>query len=134
MMLVQRLAPIFLVSGILLTTTAVQAAYHGASGGNRPETDGNPEGAASVTIHAPKDGSELQADQPVQISYQVTPGPKGDHVHLYVNGKEVAILRRLEGTHETSPLSAGRHELAIKVVNRAHVPIGVEALVTVDLF
>jgi hypothetical protein len=89
--------------------------------------------APSVTIHAPQDGAELATGEPVTLKYKVVPGPRGDHVHVYVNGGEVAILRELDGSYVVGPLGPGRHELAIKVVNRAHVPIGVESSVTVDV-
>ncbi len=89
--------------------------------------------AASVSIFTPVDGAEIDAGQPFTLKYQVSPGPKGDHVHLYINGTEVAILRKLEGSYRIAPLSEGRYELSVKVVNRAHVPIGVEASVNIDV-
>jgi len=89
--------------------------------------------AASVTINEPQDGAEVASGKPVTLKYQVVPGPQGDHVHVYVNGTEVAILRELTGSYTVGVLPAGRNELAIKVVNRAHVPIGVESSVTVNV-
>jgi hypothetical protein len=89
--------------------------------------------APSVIIQAPQDGAALAAGEPVELQYKVVPGPRGDHIHVYVDGAEVAILRELEGTYTVAPQGPGPHELAIKVVNRAHVPIGVESAVTVDM-
>ena len=80
----------------------------------------------SVKILSPADGAKLDAFEQNRISYEVVPGPKADHVHLYVDGKEVAILRELKGSHTLETLSPGKHELCVKVVNKAHVPIGVE--------
>lgn len=91
------------------------------------------EQAASVTISEPKDGAQLTAGGPVTLKYKVIPGPRGDHVHVYVDGEEVAILRELEGSYAVGSLTPGRHELAIKVVNRAHVPIGVESSIAVEV-
>jgi hypothetical protein len=87
----------------------------------------------SVTISSPEDGARLKAGQPITLSYRVLPGPQGDHVHVYVDGDEVAILRELEGNFVLDPLPLGRHELAIKVVNRGHVPIGVESAIHVEV-
>ena len=71
--------------------------------------------AASVTITSPKDGAKLKSGQPITLSYEVVTGPRGDHVHVYVDGDEVAILRELEGNFVLEPLPRGSHELAIKV-------------------
>ena len=88
----------------------------------------------SVTISAPTDGAKLDAMVQNKISYDVVPGPNGDHTHLYVDGKEVAILRQLKGTHTLESMAPGKHQLCVKVVNKAHTPIGVEKCigVTVD--
>lgn len=80
----------------------------------------------SVKILSPADGAKLDAFDQNRINYEVIPGPKADHVHLYVDGKEVAILRELKGSHTLETLAPGKHELCVKVVNKAHVPIGVE--------
>jgi hypothetical protein len=89
--------------------------------------------AASVTISEPQDGAQLNGGEQVALKYKVVPGPQGDHVHVYVDRREVAILRELEGRYALGPLTPGRHELAIKVVNRAHVPIGVESSIAVEV-
>lgn len=85
----------------------------------------------SVTIHAPADGATLDVMEQNRIDYEVAPGPGGDHVHLYVDGKEAAILRVLKGSYPLESLSPGRHELCVKVVNKNHTPIGVEKCIAV---
>lgn len=87
----------------------------------------------SVTISAPEDGATLDVMEQNQIAYSVTPGPKGDHVHVYVDDAEVDILRSLEGSYTLPSLEPGQRNLCIKVVNRAHVPIGVEDCVNVTV-
>ncbi len=91
-------------------------------------------GEPSVTISAPTDGAKLDAMAQNKITYDVVPGPSGDHTHLYVDGKEVAILRQLKGTHTLESMAPGKHQLCIKVVNKSHTPIGLEKCigVTVD--
>lgn len=85
----------------------------------------------AVTILSPQDGARLDAMAQNSISYKVEPGPRGDHVHLYVDGREAAILRRLEGSYTLPTLAAGERDICIKVVNKGHTPIGVEQCVTV---
>ncbi len=87
----------------------------------------------SVTISAPADGAKLDAMEQNKIVYDVVPGPKGDHTHLYVDGKEVAILRKLQGSHTLASLTPGQHAICIKVVNKAHTPIGVEKCIDVTV-
>lgn len=80
----------------------------------------------SVKLVSPIDGAMLDAPGPIQVVYEVVSGPKVDHVHLYVDGKETAVLREARGTHNLKPLSSGEHEVCIKAVTRAHVPTGLE--------
>lgn len=86
---------------------------------------------ASVKIASPVDGAKLDVMAQTKIVYEVSPGPGGDHTHLYVDGKEVAVLRQLKGSHAMETLSPGKHDICIKVVNKGHTPIGVEQCVKV---
>lgn len=88
---------------------------------------------ASVTISAPADGARLQAAADNRVAYEIVPGPKGDHSHLYIDGKEIAVLRELKGIAPLKALAAGPHEICVKVVNKNHTPIGVEKCVKVTV-
>jgi len=87
----------------------------------------------SVTITSPKDGAKLDVMNQNKIVYDVVPGPKGDHVHVYVDDKEVGILRQLKGSYTLESLSAGKHAICIKVVNKAHTPIGLQRCINVSV-
>lgn len=87
----------------------------------------------SVTITSPTEGQKLDVMAQNKIVYDVVPGPRGDHVHAYVDDKEVAVLRQMKGSYTFDTLSAGKHALCIKVVNKAHVPIGVQSCVNVEV-
>ena len=86
---------------------------------------------AYARIKFPPDGAKLDAMAQNRIDYEVNPGPRGDHIHLYVDNHEAAILRKLAGNHVLDTMAPGPHTLCIKVVNKAHVPIGVEQCVKV---
>lgn len=88
---------------------------------------------AFVKITSPADGAKLDAMAQNQVVYDVMPGPKGDHAHLYMDGKEAAILHQLKGSHALAALSPGKHDICIKVVNKGHTPIGVEQCVNVTV-
>ena len=65
---------------------------------------------ASVTISSPVDGAKVGTSEPVSVAYEVVPGPNGNHVHLYVDDSEIAVLRQLKGTTSASrsrPAEAG---------------------------
>jgi hypothetical protein len=86
-----------------------------------------------VVITSPKDGATVDMLDAPRLAYAVEPGPRGDHVHLYVDDEEVAILRKLKGDYPLETLSSGKRNLCVKVVNKAHVPIGVEQCIRVTV-
>ncbi|MEO6421965.1 MAG: hypothetical protein ABIR84_04590 [Candidatus Nitrotoga sp.] len=88
---------------------------------------------ASVTISSPPDGSKISRKSKIEVSYEVVPGPNGDHVHLYVDDKEAVVLRRLKGNHTVDSLDPGKHAICIKIVNKGHTPIGVQACTNVNI-
>ena len=88
---------------------------------------------ASARITSPLDGAKLDAMAQNKVVYEVIPGPKGDHVHLYVDNKEAAILRQLKGSHALETLAPGKHDICVKVVNKGHTPIGVEQCIKVTV-
>jgi hypothetical protein len=92
-----------------------------------------PAGDAYVTITAPADGASLEQKKPALLVYDVKPGPRGEHVHVYIDGREVGILRQLKGSYALRALAPGQRTVCIKVVNRAHVPIGVEQCIRVTV-
>lgn len=88
-----------------------------------------------MKIIAPADGARLERMKPTTLVYEVGRGPRSGHVHvhLYVDGKEVDILRQLKGSYILKALSPGERTVCVKVVNRAHVPIGVEQCIKVTV-
>ena len=88
--------------------------------------------SGSVKITSPADGSKLDPMVQNKLVYEVVPGPDGDHVHIYVDNKEVAILRQLKGSYALAALSPGPHDICVRVVNKSHTPIGVEQCVKVS--
>ena len=88
---------------------------------------------AAVKITAPAEGAQLAAMAQNQVVYEVMPGAMGDHSHLYVDNKEMAVLRQLKGSYTLAALTPGQHAICIKVVNKGHTPIGVEQCVKVNV-
>ena len=88
---------------------------------------------ASVIISSPVDSAKLSRTAQTKINYEVMPGPQGDHTHLYVDDKEVAVLRPLKGSHTLEALAPGKHEICIRIVSRGHTPIGVQQCIKVSV-
>jgi len=83
-----------------------------------------------VRITQPANGARLDAMDQNRLVYEVDPGPRGDHVHVYVDDREVGILRQLKGSYTLETLAPGERRICIRVVNKAHTPIGVQDCVT----
>ncbi|MDX1252638.1 MAG: hypothetical protein IDH49_10400 [Gammaproteobacteria bacterium] len=88
---------------------------------------------SGIKITSPADGDKVKASDPVHVIYEISPGPGGDHAHIYINDKEAGILRKLKSSYSLDPLPAGQHTICVKVVNRGHTPIGQESCVKVNV-
>src|SRR3972149_11867853 len=84
-----------------------------------------------IDIVSPVDGAKLDVMEQNKLDYSITPGGGGDHIHLYVDGKEAALLRQMKGSYTLESLAPGNHEICIKIVNKNHTPIGVERCIKV---
>lgn len=121
--------------GMLMAMSGVQAEGGMGYGTDKPmATDqGMDMAQASVTISAPPNGAMLAADQAVNVNYQATPGPKGNHVHLYLNGERVAVLRQLVGDYDLGTLKPGKHTISVEIVTSDHQHIGVGKEINVEV-
>ena len=84
---------------------------------------------SSVKILSPIDGTKVK--ETFTMNYDVTPGPGGDHIHMYVDGKQVDVIKKIKGQYAFKKLSTGNRELCIKIVDKGHTPIGVEKCIHV---
>lgn len=85
-----------------------------------------------LKILSPLDGAVFKEGESIPVKYAIKPWRGGDHSHIYVNHKEAGILRRKKATFTLSPLPAGEHSICLKVVNKAHAPIGQETCIKVS--
>jgi len=92
-----------------------------------------PAGASKVVISEPVDGAKIDAKAQIKLDYDITLGGDGDHAHLYVDDRRIAMLRRMKGSYMIFPLDPGIREICIKVVNSNHTPIGVNRCVKVTV-
>jgi hypothetical protein len=88
---------------------------------------------SKIEISSPADGAKLDAMVQNKLVYNVTLGPGGDHVHVYVDDAQVALLREMKGSYTMETLAPGNHEICIKIVNKNHTPIGVDRCIKVKV-
>lgn len=87
----------------------------------------------SIKIISPKDGEVLSSKEDIIIRYEMTPGPKGDHLHFYLNNGNAGLSRDKKGWFNMTKIRPGKHILTVRLVNKIHVPIGVEESVSVTV-
>jgi len=85
----------------------------------------------NLKILSPADGAVVKEGESIPVKYDIKPNRGGDHSHIYVDHKEAGILRRKKATFTLSPLPAGEHSICLKVVNKAHAPIGQDTCIKV---
>ena len=86
-----------------------------------------------IDISSPVDGAKLDIKTQHRLDYDITLADEGDHIHVYMDGKQTALLRQMKGSYMMEPLVAGNHEICIKIVNKNHTPIGVERCIKVEV-
>ncbi|HXU92725.1 MAG TPA: hypothetical protein VFP33_03620 [Gallionella sp.] len=84
-----------------------------------------------VTISSPSEGATFTAGEKIKLSYSSIPGKDGDHLHLYVDGKRVDVIRQLKGTTELDALAPGKHKICLEVNTKGHVPTSPESCVNI---
>jgi len=86
---------------------------------------------ASIKILSPEDNGHIDAGEEYGLQYEVTPGPGGDHFHVWVDDDRGPGVHDTKGTYKLPKLSAGKHTITIKVVDKDHVPTGPQKSITV---
>ena len=85
----------------------------------------------SITISSPANGATVSAKDKVPVTYSATLGSNGDHLHLYLDGKRVDVLREIKGSADLDALSVGKHHVCLTVNTSSHAPTGVETCVDI---
>lgn len=84
-----------------------------------------------ITINSPANGAMVSAVAKVPVSYEAMLGPKGDHLHLYVDDKRIDVLRQLNGSTELEMMAPGKHKICLTENTKWHMSTGLETCVEV---
>lgn len=85
----------------------------------------------NITISSPMNGAQVSPHDQVELNYEAVLGPDGDHLHLYLDGKRIDVIRPVKGTASVGMLSPGKHHICLEVNTKAHVSTGVENCIDV---
>lgn len=107
----------------------------------------------SIRILYPEENIALDsAAEKFDVLYSASFNPKGDHVHLSIDGKDketledwqisqveeiyqkgqwLPIMREINGKTAIKSLARGRHEICAQIVDKEHVPIGEQTCIHV---
>ena len=81
---------------------------------------------AEISITQPVGGTQFKSGSKIEVSFEATPGPKGDHVHLYLDDRKPVVLQQLKGSHTLDDVASGKHGLSARIVDKEHAEIGVQ--------
>jgi hypothetical protein len=84
-----------------------------------------------VTILSPADGAKLEAARTYTLEYEVKPVAKAEHVHMFVDGDQTGMARKLKGSFTLGPLKPGARKICVSPVNKAHTPIAAQNCINV---
>ena len=79
---------------------------------------------ARIKIVSPADNERIEVGEEYQLVYEVTPGPGGDHFHVWVDGQRGPGVHDSKGVYTLPKFRFGEHDITIKVVDKGHVPTG----------
>ncbi len=82
--------------------------------------------AAEISISNPVGGTVFRPGSKIEVSFEATPGPTGDHVHLYLDDRKPVVIQQLKGSHTLDSVAAGKHGLCARIVDKEHAEIGVQ--------
>jgi len=87
----------------------------------------------SIMVMSPKDGATLSAMGENKMDYEIKLGAGDDHFHVWVDGEKSGPQRALMGAYTLPKMAPGKHAIIVKIVDKAHVPTGVEKSVFVKV-
>lgn len=86
-----------------------------------------------MTIASPWDGEKLAAGQTYKLEYEVKGAAKAHHVHVYVDGAEVATGHKLKGDFALGPFKVGERKICVAPVNGNHTAVATRSRITVTV-
>lgn len=92
--------------------------------------------SGSVEILSPKNGQTVDGHDGVELKYNVTLSPTGNHLHVYVDRRRPIIDHNVSGcpcTLKLPMLSPGKHRVAVKEATVHHHLTGVGKTVTFNV-
>jgi hypothetical protein len=84
-----------------------------------------------ITINSPANGAMVSAKGKVPVNYESVLSSSGDHLHLYVDGERIDVLRQIKGSTELDSLAPGKHKICLTENTKSHAATGLETCIDV---
>ena len=88
--------------------------------------------AGSIDILSPRDGAVLHSGTGNKLEYNVTLGPDGNHLHVYVDNQDPIVDREVSHcpcSIDLPELAPGSHVISVKEATASHVLTGLQSSV-----
>lgn len=79
-------------------------------------------GIGEVKIVKPEEG-ELVTGSSYMVEFELVTGPKGGHVHIFLDGKHLGPITK-KSKYKLTNLKMGPHTVTLKLADRKHVYLG----------
>jgi len=124
---------------LLLTTLAVAVisggflAKEAVASSNGPVVLAEASSDGVVKINSPEDGAVIKGNS-VVVSFEIKDkGSRGDHVHLFLDGRLVKPLYGVKSEYKIKGLSKGDHKIEIRLSTKSHHVLDVKDSVTITV-
>ncbi len=84
-----------------------------------------------ITILSPAEGTVIHPGDTVKVEYAAEMGPRGDHLHLYLDERRIDVLHQPKGTGEVRVLLPGAHQICLTINTGWHFSTGVKQCVNI---
>jgi len=116
-----------------LAVFVTAALWYGGPGTPMAAGAEDPGSGKAVVIINPADGAVIHGSS-VDVVFELrNKGARGDHVHLYLDGRLVKPLHGRKVTYTINRLSKGHHNITIRLATKGHRILEPQDSVTVDV-
>ncbi len=89
------------------------------------------EAKGKLTFLSPADGAVVGVNQKFSVSYEAELGPKGNHLHLYLDDHRLDVLRQTKGSYDVVIGAPGKHAICLEIETSWHFSTGVRQCIGV---
>jgi hypothetical protein len=130
--------PVFLALGAFALTAGAFAVGGGDSGGGDAMASD-----VEISISSPADGADVPANQPLTVEVEISNGsltqatssddPSEGHLHIYVDGRVIAMPTAETAEIPAADLPPGEHEIMVEFTQANHESFAPPVVTSIDI-